>query len=321
MADPSLHTDTPSNKNKPRGFSCEPQATDLVIKIQDGKDVDKNMEELLGLIRPFIFRIVFSNLQSSYTRQGTDDVVQEFILKHIVDNNPERRSFICLYKYERSRGIPFCGYISWVLHRFCKHWDKKICNETNHRGPSLNADDRDEAEQVRSSQLEYEISIKQSELDEAQQNFKERIRLLAPIYLKFFNAVNSLDKEKTYGKPFHDGERVVNEQKLLAFHIRFINLEFRGSPKSRDFSIDRYRAFPFAEVNHENNDYLQEEVFRVTMDFMKLLEERIGSRNLTDVVFLPPEKNIRTTVNEWIRTMKKRTDAEYAKLKADIGLI
>lgn len=324
MADSSLSAKTSSNKKKSRNAPYEPEATNLVIQIQNGINVETNKNRLAELILPFITRVVGNNLDSFYTRQDTDDAVQEFILTNILDDDPTRRKFMCLYKYDhlykKEDGFQtsFCRYIKSDLDWLCTNWNERY-NEAKHRGPSFDVDNDDSPEAKASAASKAEVSTRISQRDAELRDHKEMIPLLAINFKRFFNAINSLDKDKTYGKPFQDGERVINEQKLLAYHIRFINKVFRLSPKSREYSIERFRAFSYMQVNYKNNDYLQKEEFRTTIDFMKILEERIVSRNLTNNVFLPPEKKIKTTVNDWLQapTMKKRTDAECAKLQAD----
>lgn len=329
MGNPSSQTDAPADKNKSWVLAYEPDATKLVIQIQDSTDIEENkkrLEKLFELIRPFVTWVIEHNLKLFYAKRDTEDAVQEFMFKHIMDNDPTRRSFMCLYRYDRlQKGkdgslTSFCKYMGVYLSKYCKYWDQKSYKEQDHRGPSLNVDDSDNPEAkaalIDEAKVSKEIFQRETEL----RAFKETIPLVASCYLRFFNAVNILDRDKTYGKPFQDKEHMVNERKLLAYHIRLINREFRLSPKSRQYSVDQFRAFSYTQVNYKNNYFLQDEVFNVTMDFMKLLEERIASRNLADTVFLPPDKNIRTTVDEWLRapTMKKRTDLEYVKLRADI---
>lgn len=316
MADQLMNVDASQSGSEEVNFACEPDATKLVVKIQDNGDIQENKESLVKLILPFISQVVGYNLPSFYSKSDADDAVQEFIYKHIMNDDISRRAKMHLYRYDHSRNTPFCGYLKIVLRNFCAKWKRDYC-EGNHRGHSLN-DDSDTVQGKGASLCKFEVSQKKFEQEESQRDFIELIRLLAANYLQFFNAVNSLDKEKTYGKPFQDGERIVNEQKLLAYHIRFINSEFLLSPKSRSYSVDRLRAFPYIRVNHSNDDYLRE-LFGLGMDFMKLLEERIHSRDLAEAVFLPPEKDIRTTVDEWLRSprMKDRIDKEYAKLKVD----
>ena len=317
MADPLMNADiSQKRESKPFSFACEPEATNLVIKIQNGIDVQDNKNRLAKLILPFISKVVGNNLASLYNKSDADDVVQEFIFKHILNDDVTRRAKIHLYRYDRSHDTPFCGYLKTVLRNFCSKWERDY-GEGNHRGHSLD-DYGDAAEGTGFSHIENEVSKRIYEQEESLRDMHKAIPLLAAIYLRFFNAVNNMDKEKTFGKPFRDGERVVNEQKLLAYYIRFINSEFKLSPKSRDHSVDSLRAFPYIRVNHDNDTYLKRE-FGVRMDFMKLLEERIVSRDLADAVFLPPEKDIRTTVDEWLRSprMKDRIDKEYAKLKVD----
>lgn len=316
MADQLMNVDDSKSGSEEVNFTCEPDATKLVVDIQDNGDIKENKESLIKLILPFISQVVGKNLPSFYRENDINDAVQEFIYKHILNDGVVRRAKMHLYKYDRSRNIPFCGYLRAVLKTFCKDW-KRDYGEGNRRGPSLD-DDSDTVQGKGALLCEFEVSQKKFEQEEYQRDLIEFIRLIAANYLQFFNAVNSLDREKTYGKPFQDSERIINEQKLLAYHIRFINSEFLLSPKSRSYSVDRLRAFPYIRVNHSNDDYLKE-VFGLWMDFMKLLEERIVSRDLAEVVFLPPEKNIRTTVDEWLRSprMKDRIDKEYAKLKVD----
>ena len=319
MADQLMNVDASQSGSEEVNFAFESKVIDLVDQLQSDIDIQENKENkesLVKLILPFISQVIGKNLPSFYSKSDVDDAVQEFIFKHILNDKVARRAKMHLYKYDRSRNIPFCKYLGAVLRTFCKDW-KRNYGERNHRGPSLD-DDSDTVQGKGASLCEFEVSGKKFEQEEYQRDLIEFIRLLAANYLQFFNAVNSLDKEKMYGKPFQDGERIINEQKLLAYHIRFINSEFLLSPKSRSYSVDSLRAFPYIRVNRINDDQLKE-MFRLGMDFMKLLEERIVSRNLAEAVFLPPEKNIRTTVDEWLRSprMKDRIGKEYAKLKVD----
>lgn len=331
MADSSLLTKTSSNKNKSWSASYEPEATNLVIQIQDSTNVQAKarlMEDLFKLITPFVIRTAGQHLKF-YAKLDAEDVAQEFMFKNIMDNDSEHWNTMCLYRYDRlykdndGSHAQFCTFMEYYIMNFCRNWNRKFSTENNHHGPSLNFDIKDAAELMRGLQLEYEISMNQSELDKFKRNFDEFLPVLVIAFQKFFDAVNSLDKDKTYGKPFQDGEKVVNEQKLLAYHIRFINEQFRLLSNIKKYSAKQVRTLSYTQVNHKNNKILQNEVFRVTTDFMKLLEERIISRNLTDSVFLPPEKNIKTTVNEWLRapTMKKRVDAEYAATRAEAEVL
>jgi DNA-directed RNA polymerase specialized sigma24 family protein len=304
-----MNADVSQNKNKQIDFSYEPEATKLVKKIQDGDNVHKNKESLFKLILPFVSKVASYNLASLYNKDDAEDVVQKFILKFILNDN-------LTYRYDRSRNVPFCGYLKSVLRVFCANWERDY-GEAKHRGPSLD----DNCTNENGAGVQWcgsEISIQKSEQEEFQRDLEEIVRLLATNYLCYFNEVSSLDKEKTYGTPFRDGERVVNEQKLLAYYIRFINSEFLLSPKSRAYSVDRLRAFSYIRVNHSNDDCIKE-IFGARMDFMTLLEDRIVSRNLSDVVFLSPEKEIRNTVDEWLRAprMKDRIAEKYTRLKSD----
>lgn len=331
MADSSLLTKTSSNKNKSWSAPYEPEATNLVIQIQDSANAQTKarlMEDLFKLIMPFTLRVAGHCLKSFYAKRDAEDVAQEFMLKNIMDNDPKHWNTMCLYRYDRTHTEDktppsFLKFMGVCLSYYCMDFDKKGVKEQDRRGPSLNADDSDSPEAKAGITNKAKVSMEIFQREEELRSFKKAILMIAVCYLRFYNAVNALDKDKTHGKPFQDGERVVNEQKLLAYHIRFINKEFRQSPKARDYSVDTLRNFSYAQVNYKNNDYLQEEVFRTETDFMKVLEERIISRNLTNDVFLPPELNIRTTVNEWLQapSMKKRIDAEYVKLRVDVRYV
>lgn len=315
MGEQKKTTGSPKTRSEGVDPVFDEQVTKLVLDIQNNKNSKANKDSLALLILPFISKLAYKRMPSFYDKSDADEAVQEFIYKHILNNSDEQKMYI--YQYKHAAYNSFCNYLVLILiDSFFKNWKRKY-HEANHRGPSFNDDGIGEPGKGGLS-AEYEISKNKYRHEEKLRYLSEYFRSLAQYYLEFINYVNSLDKEKTFGKPFQDGERVVNEQKLLCYYIRFINSEFLLSPKSRDNSIEQMRLFSYSQVNRRNNDYLKSEIFMVTIDFMKLLEERIISRDLADSVFLPLEKNIRTTVDEWLRSprMKEQIDREYARLEA-----
>lgn len=298
--------------------NLEPTATDLAIKIQNGTNVADDKNELALLLLPFILRNANYYLSSLFDPKDVYDVIQQFIYQHILNDDDKYKEKMYLYKYDRAKSN-LSTYLIGKIKSYCKNWKRDFC-DANHRDLLKNDDSNLNGNAV-GLHIDAISSINKYHLDEEQKAAKELLRLLAPKFLDFFNAVNILDKDKTCQRPFQDGERVVNEQKLLAYHIRFINSEF-DPPKveSNTPDIRKLRAFTFLQVNQYNNTYLIRRIFMVNLNYMKLLEERIISRNLTDTVFLPPEKDIHDTVDEWLRSprMNDRIELERSKLQNEI---
>jgi hypothetical protein len=293
----------------------ETEVDALALQIQDSIDILDNKNRLTKLLLPFISALVNDHMPSFYGESDANDAVQEFLVRHILDESSPRNMYLYLYNHESNKS--FCKYLIIKFSTsYLNNW-KRNYHAANHKGQSLD-DENPKALRKDGTPVEYEVSLRRFEQKEELRDFRECIRLLVPNYMMFFNAVNSLDKDKTYGKPFSDGERVVNEQKLLAYYIRFINKEFRSFPDSKYANIEQMRLFTFIKVNQSNNDYLKKAIFSVTIEFMQLLDDRIISRNLTEAVFLPPEMTIRTTVDKWLRSprMKDQIDKEREQLKA-----
>jgi hypothetical protein len=288
----------------------------LVIQIQDGINVVTNTERLLELLTSFVLKITRNDISDFCRRGDAKDAAQQFICQHILKyaQNQSRKTYID--KFDRNYGVPFCAYLRRQLIFYCSNWENDKV-DAKRRGPSLNGD-RDIENGNKIDRYEFAASSDQYDQLQSQQDMAEYAKLVAPYFLRFFNAVNMIDKDKTSGKPFVDSERVVNEQKLLAFHIAFINKDLNAFPKFAPYTIQSLRNSTYSRVNRKNDTELTQ-IFGVSLEYMKILEERIVSRSLTNMVFLSPEKNLHNTAYAWLRSSRlvKPTTTEHNKLIAD----
>jgi hypothetical protein len=360
----------------------EPHATQLVADIQAGINKEENKKKLWALLFPCAVKLAFNCMRSNkgYQTADIEDAIQARLIKQFCadEGGYEGRNgqsyLSCIDNYKNNYSSDdkncFTGYFISIMGPQFRTWYRDMDGVKGEKRAEENPVTGKEEKKTRYIKIEYSIddssdksrgnSERSTIAAEAERKENERIRLMqetasrresmagtfkavAKLFKVFFDdVVNVLDEDK------EQGEKTVNERKILAYHMKYAygklasaNIivkelpdeyekdnhdegtqetrydEFlAGRPKSfRDLLLSGvWQQTLDNAVSYQNEDYRR--LFQSEdTDFLERLADRIKKKGIGNEQFIESEEAV---INKlpygWANTVTKRVKKDYKRI-------